>query len=758
MKNKSVNRILTANKLILAGLGIGVLYWILESAMHALVFHRGNLVERILAPGLSVILVRLLVMGLLLVLAVYAQFVITERKRAEEALRDSRRMLQTVLDSIPSTVFWKDRDSIYLGANRALLEAAGLKSAEEIVGKSDYDLPWGKKQADSFREDDRRVMESGIPEYDIVEPYLRADGTHAWAKTNKVPLRDAEGKVVGILGTSEDITERKRAEEALRQSEERHHAISEVISDYAYTHCVTPEEELRCEWLTESFTRVFGYAFEELDAPVDWSRVLYPDDMSVFRRHVERALSGQTDVSEFRFVTRKGEPRWLRNYAKPIWDEAQERVVRIYGAAQDITERKQAEEAMARAHNLLLALSQAAQAVQRAHTPDEVYHTVGDEVTRLGYHAAVFTLTDDREHLAFRYMTFRPTLVRRIGKLTGLSAQDFHFPLVPGSFFQRIIAEGEAAFSETFIEVIADALPLPVRSLAGRVAAMLGIEQGIVAPLTVGDETHGILAVTGAGLTETDVPAVTAFANQAAIAIENARLFEQVQAARERLRDLASYLQAAREEERAHIAREIHDEFGQALSALNMDLSWLSKRLPADQPGLAEKASAMSDLIDSTIQTMRRVATELRPGLLDDLGLAATMEWQAQEFAERTGIDCDLYLSDEEIVLDRDLATAIFRIFQETLTNVARHAEATEVHVELEDRPDELVLTVRDNGKGITESQLSDPRSLGLMGIRERAHSWGGEVAFQGIPGQGTTVTVRIPNAECGMRNSESSR
>jgi PAS domain S-box-containing protein len=143
---------------------------------------------------------------------------ITERKKAEQELRDSRNILRTVLDSIPVTLFWKDRDSVYLGANRALLEEAGLTSSEEIVGKSDYDLPWGKKHADSFRQDDRRVMESGIPEYDIVEFYLRADGTHAWAKTNKVPLRDTEGNVVGVLGTSEDITERKKAEQELQKA------------------------------------------------------------------------------------------------------------------------------------------------------------------------------------------------------------------------------------------------------------------------------------------------------------------------------------------------------------------------------------------------------------------------------------------------------------------------------------------------------------------------------------------------------------
>jgi signal transduction histidine kinase len=237
-------------------------------------------------------------------------------------------------------------------------------------------------------------------------------------------------------------------------------------------------------------------------------------------------------------------------------------------------------------------------------------------------------------------------------------------------------------------------------------------------------------------------------ATQAAIAIENARLFEEVRAGREQLRDLTSYLQTAREEERAYIAREIHDEFGQSLTALKMDLAWLTKRLPADRPLLAEKASTMSGLIDSTIQTVRRVATQLRPGLLDDLGLTAAIEWQAQELAERTGINCELYLGDEDIVLDRDLATAVFRIFQETLTNVARHAEATEVQVELEEGPDELVLIVRDNGKGITPGQVSDPHSLGLIGMRERARSWDGAVTFQSIPGQGTTVTVRMPRPD----------
>lgn len=144
---------------------------------------------------------------------------ITDRKQAEKKLKDSENMLKVVLDSIPSAVFWKDRDLLYLGGNRTWLEASGMKSSEAVVGKSDYDLPWEKKQADSFREDDREVMESGFPKYGIVEPYQKSDGTQAWARTNKVPLKDAKGNVIGVLGTYEDITEKKRMEEEILRSQ-----------------------------------------------------------------------------------------------------------------------------------------------------------------------------------------------------------------------------------------------------------------------------------------------------------------------------------------------------------------------------------------------------------------------------------------------------------------------------------------------------------------------------------------------------------
>jgi PAS domain S-box-containing protein len=288
-------------------------------------------------------------------------------------------------------------------------------------------------------------------------------------------------------------------------------------------------------------------------------------------------------------------------------------------------------------------------------------------------------------------------------------------------------------------------------------------------PLRAGHQIIGVVNVESPQLhayTEADQRVLETIAAHIATAVQNARLYEQVRGyaaeleqrvserkraearlreSREQLRNLAARLQSVREEERAHIAREIHDELGQSLTGLKMDLAWLASRLPEDQPWLREKPQDMRRLIDATIQTVRKIATELRPGILDDLGLTAAIEWQAQEFQARTGIACEFISRLEEFPLERDRSTAIFRIFQETLTNVARHAQATRVSVSLRAHNGSLVLEVRDNGKGVTAEELADPQSLGLLGMRERALLFGGEVSISGQPGAGTTVTAQIP-------------
>jgi len=219
---------------------------------------------------------------------------------------------------------------------------------------------------------------------------------------------------------------------------------------------------------------------------------------------------------------------------------------------------------------------------------------------------------------------------------------------------------------------------------------------------------------------------------------------EEVRRSREELRALAARLQSVREDERTRISREVHDELGQALTGLRLDLSWLRGRLK-DRPELAERVQSAVTRIDGTIDTVRRIATELRPSVLDHLGLVAAVEWQAQEFEKRTGITVRLELSSAHPAVDDARATTVFRILQESLTNVARHAGAGHVDIALALGPKAVTLRVSDDGRGISEAERTALRSLGLVGIRERAIACGGECTVEGRPGQGTIVFARIP-------------
>ncbi|HEV3276057.1 MAG TPA: PAS domain S-box protein [Terriglobia bacterium] len=222
---------------------------------------------------------------------------------------------------------------------------------------------------------------------------------------------------------------------------------------------------------------------------------------------------------------------------------------------------------------------------------------------------------------------------------------------------------------------------------------------------------------------------------------------EKARHAFEQLRALAAHTEGVREEERKRVAREIHDQLGQALTALKIDLSGLLREFRSCDQAHPGKAESILRLVDETIQSVRRISTELRPGILDDLGLVAAVEWAAEEFQARTGTECRLELPEGDVAADPAQATAIFRIFQETLTNVARHANATRVDVRLADGNGGLVLEVRDNGAGISAEKLSQGQSLGILGMRERAALLGGVLAIRGAAGEGTAVEVRIPEA-----------
>lgn len=219
--------------------------------------------------------------------------------------------------------------------------------------------------------------------------------------------------------------------------------------------------------------------------------------------------------------------------------------------------------------------------------------------------------------------------------------------------------------------------------------------------------------------------------------------------AREELSAFASEAHAILESEKTRIARELHDELAQSLTALKMDTIWVRDHLAADLPAASARLSDMLGMLDTTVAATRRIAADLRPLMLDDLGLVPAIEWLAQNFAQRTGVACTLTV-EEEVELHEPYATAVFRIVQESLANVAKHAGASRVEVSIERIPGAVVLQVRDNGRGFEPDAPRKPYSLGLMGLRERSQLLKGRVNIDSQPGRGTCIDVHIPVTDAG--------
>jgi signal transduction histidine kinase len=211
------------------------------------------------------------------------------------------------------------------------------------------------------------------------------------------------------------------------------------------------------------------------------------------------------------------------------------------------------------------------------------------------------------------------------------------------------------------------------------------------------------------------------------------------------IRRLATHLEQVREDERIRIARDLHDELGQQLTVLKLDISWMRKKISGKEEMIQQKITELLSTVDNTIKTVRRISTELRPSVLDDLGLVAAMEWQSNEFEKRTGIETNLNSEIKELKLPVKIATGLFRIFQESLTNVARHADATSVNALLGIENGKIRMQIVDNGKGFDQQTIENKKTLGILGMRERAKIMGGEYSIESLHGRGSVIEVKVP-------------
>ncbi len=229
---------------------------------------------------------------------------------------------------------------------------------------------------------------------------------------------------------------------------------------------------------------------------------------------------------------------------------------------------------------------------------------------------------------------------------------------------------------------------------------------------------------------------------------ETRKTEEKTKSLNRQLRELSAYLETVREEERTRIAREIHDELGQTLTAIKLNMYWIGQNISSPSKKLKAKLEGSLELIDSSVQAVQKIISELRPAVLDDLQISDAIRWESEEFKKRTGIDCSVLIEPQEIPLDPRKSTTLFRIFREILTNVARHAEATKVEIHFQLLEGYIILKVKDNGKGITDEEIEGETSFGLIGLRERCLSCGGEIIISGAEGVGTIIEVVIPNPQ----------
>jgi PAS domain S-box-containing protein len=608
---------------------------------------------------------------------------ITERKQAEEEMFRSRQMLQSVLDHIPQGVFWKDRDGVYLGGNKKFAVDAGLASPDQVPGNTDFALAWGlQPQACAYRADDQLVMENDSPKLNYEEVMPNPGGHVSWVRTSKIPLHDREGKVIGMLGTYEDITERKRAEEAARRAGAYNRSLIEASLDPLVT--IAPDGKITD--VNNATEKVTGVSRQQLIG-TDFSD--YFTDSGRARAGYEQVFR-EGLVQDYELEIRHGDGHVTPVlYNAAVYRDEAGDVIGVFAAARDITERQRAEEALRESEARFRTLITDAR-VAMGESRNGIALFVNTEFARL------FGLQNPEE-------TFGRTIL------------DYLAPQCHESMKDMIRRRQQGLPTSTDFESIGrrkDGSTFPMHCAVSRINLA-------------------------------DGPVTLAFLTDLT---ERQRAEEERQRSLEQLRALAGRLQNIREEERKRVARDVHDHLGQALVAIKFDLYSLGRELAGDPHQTAERMASVLKMVDEAIQSVHRVSTDLRPPMLDHLGLVATVEWAGEDFESRTGIKCKLHLTEGDLAIDSGKATALYRILQELLTNVAQHAAATQVEIELAMGDKDVVLTVRDNGKGMPAEKFSAKESLGILGMQERALAFGGELILCSAPGAGTSVRVRIPH------------
>lgn len=590
-----------------------------------------------------------------------------------------------IVESAPIGIFTQlDRTITYI--NPEGCKILGAASHRNLTGKDIFALVHPEYRG-IVQERLEKIVD-GMPAGELEETFIKSDGTEVKVMVSAIPY-EYEGKK-GAQVFFRDLTEQKKTQREIIETNERFKLITKATNDALW------DWDLKTDsvWWNDGFKDLFGYKEEEIGKGIsDWENRIHEDDRKRIVDGINHAVNTGQEFwfDEYSFRKRDGSYAYVfdRGY---ILKSAEGKPYRMVGSMIDISFRRKMENELKESEEKWRSLFE--------NSPSIIF-TVDRDYKVTGINRSFSSVYNNDE-------------------IIGLNG----FELLHKDDEDRVKEITERVFSEMQAESF---IAKSSETDAGKFYSVQAIPQ-------VRDSS-----VEGLTLIATDIT-------------DKIIAEEKLKESNERLHALAAHLQIIREEERTMISREIHDQLGQELTALKMDIAFLSRQIDKikvngkpDWNELQSGLKSMSDITDQTINSVRRIARELRPDVLDKLGLKDAIEWQAEEFTKRTGIDCIVSISQNELKFKRELENTIFRIVQESLTNVARHSGAGRSKIGLVIRNECLYLTIEDNGRGITESEIENAKSLGLVGIKERVYSVKGKLTISGKKGSGTTLKIIIP-------------
>jgi len=599
---------------------------------------------------------------------------IRDRKKAEEQLSNERNLLRALIDHLPDYIYVKDTSFNFLINNQAFVNLVGTESEAENINKTSIDL-FGEDIGKINMEEDKKIIETGKTVIDRDEPIVTKEGEKLWLLTTKVPLKDHENKVTGILGISKDITERKEAERIIKESEEKYRTLVEQAVDAIALYNAAGE----ILDVNRGSVKLLGYSKEEL-MKMNLSEILTEEEMQTKPVQYDVLQKGLSTVRQRMMRKKNGSVIQTEVRSQQLPDG------RFLSVIRDLTERINAQ----------------AQIQKEKELSDSIINSL----------PGLFYLIDE----SGKYIRWN----KLKEEISGYTANEMS-RMNSLDFF-----EGEE--KELVRQRIKEGITKGVTDIEAHLVTKKG-KKILFYFAGIAIDYEGKKCLMGTGIDISD----------------RKKAEQELEESYKAIRKLTEHLQNIREEERAHIAREIHDELGQQLTVLKMDISWINKKIGIQDESVKARMKELLVMLDETVKSVRRISSELRPSLLDDLGLTAAMEWQLTEFEKRFEIKTVFKSDDAEIKLSESVKTALFRILQESLTNVARHSEAKKVTVSLNRKNGSVVLSVVDNGVGFDKQNAIGKKTLGILGMQERTSMIGGTYEISGKPGKGTRVVVTIP-------------